>query len=76
MLGGYFQNQPALTVSKDGQVIETIYLDDKDIFLMGRSSDSDIVVGHASTSRQHLEIQVIRATQELILTDLASGLYC
>ncbi len=64
---------PFLSVYKQGQLIDSICLQDKDTWIVGRHVDCDIHVAHASASRHHLEIQVLHATMELLLTDLQSG---
>ncbi|CAM6012316.1 unnamed protein product [Sphagnum balticum] len=63
---------PFLSVYKQGQLIDSICLQDKDTWIVGRHVDCDIHVSHASASRHHLEIQVLHATMELLLTDLQS----
>jgi pSer/pThr/pTyr-binding forkhead associated (FHA) protein len=64
---------PFLSVYKQGQLVDSICLQDKDTWIVGRHVDCDIHVAHASASRHHLEIQVLHATMELLLTDLQSG---
>lgn len=65
---------PYLQVYKDGQLVDTVCLQGRDRWIAGRHADCHIWVGHASTSRRHLEIQVLHATQELLLLDLHSGM--
>lgn len=72
--GGGANMIPYLTVYKDGNVIDSICLQGRDTWVAGRHADCDIWVGHASTSRRHLEIQVLHATMELLLVDLQSGI--
>ncbi|CAM6083421.1 unnamed protein product [Calypogeia fissa] len=65
---------PFMTVLKGDSVVESLCLVGQDIFVMGRCSCSaDMLVGHATCSRQHVEIQIIHATREILLTDLASA---
>lgn len=64
---------PYLQVYKDGALVDTICLQGRDRWIAGRHAQCDIVVSHASTSRRHLEIQVLHATKELLLIDLQSG---
>jgi len=64
----------SLQVYKDGRLVETVRLQGHpDRRIAGRHADCDIWVGHASISRRHLQIQVLHATQELLLVDLHSG---
>ncbi|KAL3700929.1 hypothetical protein R1sor_018951 [Riccia sorocarpa] len=63
---------PMLTVLKGDEVVDTISLEGRDTMIMGRHHSCDLVVGHASSSRRHLEIQIVHATRDVILTDLGS----
>ena len=66
---------PFLSVFKDGKLRESLLLDhEKDRYLLlGRHTNCDIILHHSSISRHHLEIQVLHASQELVLIDLNSG---
>ncbi|KAG0617663.1 hypothetical protein M758_4G006100 [Ceratodon purpureus] len=64
---------PYLKVYKDSNLVDTISLQGQDRWIAGRHAHCDIVVGHASNSRRHLEIQVLHVTKELRLIDLQSA---
>jgi hypothetical protein len=75
-MGDFVNMVPVMTVSKGDKTIESLSLMDQDIFVMGRCSCSaDLLVGHATCSRKHLEIQIIHGTREVVLTDLGSGTF-
>ncbi|OAE18582.1 hypothetical protein AXG93_1923s1380 [Marchantia polymorpha subsp. ruderalis] len=63
---------PFLTVLKGDEVLDSINLEGRDTLVMGRHHSCDLVVSHASSSRRHLEIQIISSTRDVILTDLGS----
>ncbi|KAG6549683.1 hypothetical protein Mapa_008662 [Marchantia paleacea] len=63
---------PFLTVRKGDEVLDSINLEGRDTLVMGRHHSCDLVVSHASSSRRHLEIQIISSTRDVILTDLGS----
>ncbi|XP_057849519.2 FHA domain-containing protein PS1 isoform X2 [Cryptomeria japonica] len=78
---------PSLCVFKNGTFLNSIFLSDPEleeneeedngvthekILKMGRHPDCDIVVDHPSISRWHLQIQLQKSSQELLLTDLSS----
>lgn len=75
---------PVLHVSKNGTGIRSIVLHDPNseenegnlveekILMVGRHPDCHIVVDHPSISRWHLQIQLHKSSQRLLLTDLSS----
>ncbi|KAL2650610.1 hypothetical protein R1flu_018738 [Riccia fluitans] len=71
-MNGEEEMVPFLTVLKGDEVVDTISLEGRDTLIMGRHHSCDLVVGHASSSRRHLEIQIVHSTRDVILTDLGS----
>lgn len=75
---------PVLSVSKNETIIRSILLHDpnsegsegnlveEQILMVGRHPDCHIVVDHPSISRWHLQIQLHKSSQRLLLTDLSS----
>ncbi|XP_024526568.1 FHA domain-containing protein PS1 [Selaginella moellendorffii] len=63
---------PQLVVLKDGSVVDNVLLHGKDSFVLGRHQNCDVVAGHASISRHHLEIRIIPETRQLVLKDMHS----
>jgi hypothetical protein len=66
---------PFLEVFKDGEMIDSLRLEGRDSFMLGRHGLCDVLLAHPSISRHHLQIRVFHATREILLTDLDSGAF-
>ena len=64
---------PFLNIFQDGRLLDSFCLDGRNSFVLGRHTNCDVLLAHPSISRHHLEIQLLRATRELRLTDLDSA---
>ncbi|KAI5057684.1 hypothetical protein GOP47_0027699 [Adiantum capillus-veneris] len=63
---------PFLNVFKDGHLVESFCLNSRDSFVLGRHTNCDVLLAHPSISRHHLEIQLLHATREILVTDMDS----
>ena len=62
-----------LEVMKNGQIMETKEVSDKDHFTFGRSPASDVVLEHPSSSRLHAVLQYRGADGQAFLYDAGSA---